>query len=160
MKKLNKNQWIAVGTGIVVVTFFLYGASFLNLFTPKTTTSMEAPQTGVQKEDEIVGQGQVASVGDTVTVHYVGELQNGKVFDSSLDRGQPFTFTLGAGQVIRGWDEGLVGMQVGGKRRLTIAPDYAYGSQAVGPIPANSTLIFEVQLLGVVKPAVGGAVAQ
>ncbi|MBX4195441.1 FKBP-type peptidyl-prolyl cis-trans isomerase [Candidatus Parcubacteria bacterium] len=109
--------------------------------------------TGYKKDDVVAGTGPAAAKGDKVTVHYVGTLTDGKVFDSSRDRGQPFVFTLGAGGVIRGWDEGVVGMRVGGTRRLTIAPDYGYGDRAVGPIPANSTLVFVVELLGVEKPA-------
>lgn len=85
--------------------------------------------------------------GDTISVHYTGTLLDGTKFDSSVDRGEPFTFTLGAGNVIRGWDEGLVGMKVGEKRKLTIPADMAYGSQSMGKIPANSPLVFEVELL-------------
>jgi len=101
--------------------------------------------------DLVVGQGAEATAGKTVSVHYTGTLTNGKKFDSSLDRGQPFKFPLGAGRVIKGWDQGVAGMKVGGKRKLTIPPELAYGNQAVGGdlIPANSTLIFEVELLGV-----------
>ena len=100
-------------------------------------------------QDLVVGTGATAATGDTVTVNYVGTLANGTKFDSSYDRGQPFTFRLGAGQVIAGWDQGVVGMRVGGKRRLTIPPSLGYGSQANGPIPANSTLIFEIELLSI-----------
>ena len=91
------------------------------------------------------GTGQAAKSGDTVTVHYTGTLQNGVKFDSSLDRQTPFIFTLGAGQVIPGWEQGILGMKVGEKRKLTIAPELAYGSAGVGAvIPPNATLIFEV----------------
>ncbi len=100
-------------------------------------------------EDLVVGSGAIAVTGDTLTVHYVGTLTNGQKFDSSYDRGQPFPFRLGAGSVIAGWDQGLVGMRVGGKRRLTIPPALGYGSQANGPIPANSTLIFEIDLISI-----------
>jgi FKBP-type peptidyl-prolyl cis-trans isomerase len=84
-----------------------------------------------------------------VSAHYVGTLANGTKFDSSLDRGQPFEFSLGAGQVIKGWDIGIAGMKVGGVRKLVISPELGYGQQAIGPIPAGSTLTFEVQLVGV-----------
>lgn len=100
-------------------------------------------------EDLVVGTGAVAVAGDRVTVHYVGTLLNGTKFDSSIDRGQPFVFTLGAGQVIAGWDQGVAGMRIGGKRRLTIPPSLGYGGQANGPIPANSTLRFEIDLLSI-----------
>jgi FK506-binding protein 2 len=87
-------------------------------------------------------------IGDTIKVHYTGTLTNGNKFDSSLDRGDPLSFTVGQGQVIKGWDEGLLGMKVGEKRKLTIAPHLAYGNRAVGGvIPANSTLIFETELV-------------
>jgi FKBP-type peptidyl-prolyl cis-trans isomerase len=100
-------------------------------------------------DDLVVGTGATAATGDTVVVHYVGTLTNGTKFDSSYDRGQAFAFRIGAGQVIAGWDQGVPGMKVGGKRRLTIPPSLAYGSQAVGSIPANSTLVFEIELLSI-----------
>jgi FKBP-type peptidyl-prolyl cis-trans isomerase FkpA len=98
-------------------------------------------------EDVVVGTGAAAASGDTLTVNYVGTLLNGTKFDSSIDAGQPLTFRLGVGAVIAGWDQGLVGMRVGGKRRLTIPPTLAYGNRQVGAIPPNSTLRFEVDLL-------------
>ena len=100
-------------------------------------------------EDMEVGTGIEAANGDRVTVHYTGWLIDGTKFDSSIDRGQPFVFLLGGGQVIQGWDRGVRGMQVGGIRKLTIPPELAYGDRPVGGglIPANSTLVFEVQLL-------------
>ena len=101
-------------------------------------------------EDLVVGQGVEAKEGNVITVNYTGWLENGTLFDSSLSPGRdPLVITLGAGQVIQGWDEGIPGMKVGGKRRLTLPPHLGYGNQAVGAIPANSTLIFEVALLGV-----------
>ncbi|HUC19974.1 MAG TPA: FKBP-type peptidyl-prolyl cis-trans isomerase [Candidatus Polarisedimenticolaceae bacterium] len=103
----------------------------------------------LQKTDEVVGTGTEAVAGKKVTVHYTGTLTNGTKFDSSVDRNQPFSFNLGGGQVIKGWDEGVVGMKVGGKRKLVIPPELGYGSQQVSSIPANSTLVFEVELLGV-----------
>ena len=105
---------------------------------------------GLQYWDIKVGTGPVATAGQTVKVHYTGWLTNGKKFDSSVDRGEPFTFPLGGGQVIKGWDEGVAGMKVGGKRQLRIPPQLGYGDRgAGGVIPANATLIFDVELLGV-----------
>jgi FKBP-type peptidyl-prolyl cis-trans isomerase len=105
---------------------------------------------GLRYTDLGTGQGDEARPGKTVEVHYTGWLENGTKFDSSLDRGRPFSFRLGAGQVIRGWDEGVAGMKVGGRRRLTIPADLGYGARgAGGVIPPNATLIFEVELLGV-----------
>ena len=101
-------------------------------------------------DDLVVGTGATAAVGDAVTVNYVGTLTNGTKFDSSYDRGQPYAFRIGAGQVIAGWDQGVSGMKVGGKRRLTIPPSLGYGNRANGAIPANSTLIFDVELLSIV----------
>jgi FKBP-type peptidyl-prolyl cis-trans isomerase len=100
--------------------------------------------------DLVVGNGATAQAGQSVVVHYTGWLTNGQKFDSSVDRNDPFDFRLGAGQVIPGWDQGVAGMQVGGKRKLTIPPNLAYGSRgAGGVIPPNATLVFEVELLAV-----------
>ena len=107
---------------------------------------------GLQYWDIKVGTGEVAKSGDKVKVHYTGWFTNGKKFDSSVDAHQPYTFTLGQGNVIKGWDEGVAGMKVGGKRQLRIPPELAYGEQGYkNIIPPNSTLIFDVQLLSVEK---------
>ncbi len=104
----------------------------------------------LQYEDITVGNGDTAQAGHTVTVHYTGWLTDGKKFDSSKDRNDPFQFNLGEGEVIRGWDEGVQGMQVGGVRRLTIPASLGYGARgAGGVIPPNATLVFEVELLAV-----------
>jgi FKBP-type peptidyl-prolyl cis-trans isomerase FkpA len=105
---------------------------------------------GLTIEDQVQGTGAAAAAGHSVTVHYTGWLTNGTKFDSSKDRNDPFVFHLGAGQVIRGWDEGVQGMLVGGKRKLTIPPEPGYGARgAGGVIPPNATLKFEVELLTV-----------
>ena len=108
------------------------------------------PSSGLQYIALKVGTGATAQAGQTVSVHYTGWLENGKKFDSSVDRGQPFSFPLGAGRVIKGWDEGVKGMKVGGKRKLIIPSNLGDGARgAGGVIPPNATLIFEVELLGV-----------
>ncbi|SRR5579871_1338754 len=111
---------------------------------PTTTSS------GLKYWDIVTGTGDTATDGQTVKVHYTGWLESGKKFDSSVDRGRPFEFLLGRGQVIKGWDEGVAGMKVGGKRQLHIPAELGYGSRgAGGVIPPNASLIFDVELLGV-----------
>ncbi len=110
--------------------------------------SEKITDSGLKYEDLAAGEGTAAAAGDTVVVHYTGWLTDGTQFDSSLDRREPFSFPLGGGRVIRGWDEGVAGMKVGGRRRLTIPPQLGYGAAgAGGVIPPNATLVFEVELL-------------
>lgn len=104
-------------------------------------------QNKLQIEDITKGTGQEVKNGDTVVMHYLGTLEDSTKFDSSYDRNDPFITEIGVGRVIKGWDEGVIGMKIGGKRKLVIPPELGYGSRAIGPIPANSTLIFEVELL-------------
>lgn len=120
----------------------------------KTDSAAGAQRTspgGLVIEDVKIGDGPVATKGKTVSVHYTGRLTDGTKFDSSYDRGQPIEFPLGAGVVIKGWDQGIDGMKVGGKRKLTIPPDLAYGARGTpgGPIPPNATLVFDVELTAV-----------
>lgn len=153
-----EGKWFFIGAGVLIV--FVVGAGLLlrqndlkggEKVEENTSTNNQptANVSGLKIEDLTVGTGAEAVAGKTVTVNYVGTLTDGTKFDSSYDRNQPFKFSLGAGQVIAGWDEGVAGLKVGGKRRLTIPPELGYGNQATGSIPANSTLVFEVELLGV-----------
>jgi len=114
------------------------------------TTPSDLTPGKLVKEDLVLGTGETAALGNDVLVHYVGRMANGVQFDSSVARRDPLDFSLGAGDVIRGWDEGIQGMKVGGKRRLTIPPELAYGEQGCGGvIPPRATLVFEVELLEV-----------
>lgn len=159
-----RNQQIIIGVIVLAVVavgvYLIYSASTkpgsgtasTQGGPPPIDSSIQTVTTasGLKYQDITVGTGSEAKAGDSVTVNYTGWLTDGTKFDSSLDRNQPFTFTLGQGSVIQGWDEGVAGMKVGGKRRLTIPPDLAYGSQgASGVIPPNATLIFDVELLSV-----------
>ena len=107
------------------------------------------PNVKFKTEDIKAGDGEEVHGGDYILIHYLGVLEDGTKFDSSYDRGQPFRTRIGVGEVIDGWDMGVIGMRVGGKRKLTIPPALGYGDRAVGSIPADSTLIFEVELLGI-----------
>jgi len=160
--KERKNVLIFIAIGIVVVGAIIYYSSATDMQESAEQqsnkqqaeitmdTKLQTLPDGLQIADLAVGTGNEAMSGKMVTVHYTGTLTDGVKFDSSLDRGTPFTFTLGVGQVIRGWDEGVMGMKVGGKRKLVIPPDLGYGSQGIGGvIPPNATLIFEVELLDV-----------
>jgi FKBP-type peptidyl-prolyl cis-trans isomerase FkpA len=112
-------------------------------------TNQTTTPSGLTYTDIVAGTGAIAETGQKASVHYTGWLKNGRKFDSSLDRNEPFEFTLGAGMVIRGWDEGVAGMKVGGKRRLEIPPALGYGNRGAGAvIPPNADLVFEVELLG------------
>lgn len=147
--------------GIIAIAIVIFASLFIFGIMPTPNNNTASTQKGetmdntipaqqgeLKIEDIIVGQGQEAKSGDTVSVHYTGTLENGKKFDSSLDRGQPFETKIGVGSVIKGWDQGIPGMHVGGRRRLTIPSDLGYGAQEAGAdIPPNSTLIFEIELL-------------
>jgi len=152
MKTLNQKKWVAVIIAIFVVGFFfVFGQGLISLFTDGDIKSTNMQQPELLVEDTLVGTGEEAKSGDRVTVHYTGRFVDGEVFDSSLVRKEPFQFVLGVGQVIKGWDDGVVGMKVGGKRILSVPPELGYGMSDYGPIPGGSTLIFEVELLKVDK---------
>ena len=142
---------IAVVLALAVLVLFF-------IFNPFTTVQENTP-TNLIVQDEVIGTGATANAGDLVTVNYTGKLANGTVFDTSVGK-QPFTFSLGTGQVIPGWDQGVAGMKVGGKRLLVVPPSLAYGPNDYGPIPGNSTLTFEVELLNVTSPTSTPAAAQ
>lgn len=148
MKKLSRNEWVAVIVALFVVGFFfIFGSGLLSLFSKNKVALQESSQLGVQ--DVVRGTGQAAVAGSRVIVHYVGRFEDGSVFDSSVDRNEPFPFVLGDERLIKGWNMGIEGMREGGRRVLTIPPELGYGAQQNGPIPPNSTLIFEVELLKV-----------
>lgn len=140
---------VAVTASIaVVLLFFVYG----NPFAPIQNglpDELSGASGQLIIQDEVVGAGDETQIGDKIVVHYVGKLSDGTVFDTSAG-GAPFQFTLGGGQVIPGWDQGLQGMKVGGRRLLVIPPDLAYGPSGYGPIPPNASLTFEVELVDIV----------
>jgi len=148
MTKTQLRTGIAVAAAIIVMVFFLFFNSIPVLTGGQGATPVPATTSSVVIQDIKAGTGLQAVPGANITVTYVGKLQNGTIFDQSA-RGSTFKFTLGAGRVIPGWEQGIQGMKVGGERILIIPPSLAYGSQAVGPIPANSTLIFDVKLVDV-----------
>jgi peptidylprolyl isomerase len=116
----------------------------------QASSSASSPSSQLKVEDTKIGEGREVKSGDTVSIHYTGTLENGTKFDSSYDRKEPFETKIGVGQVIKGWDEGVVGMKVGGKRHLVIPPDLGYGPDGSPPaIPPNSTLIFDVELVAI-----------
>jgi len=136
---------IAIGAiGFFIVSYFVYHKTRMGPPGTEITTA-----SGLKYVDEVVGTGKSPSPGKSVTVHYTGTLENGTKFDSSYDRGEPYSFPIGAGRVIRGWDEGVMTMKEGGKRKLIIPQELGYGSRGKGTIPPFATLIFEVELLKV-----------
>ncbi len=156
---MNKQFILFIIAIIIIAILVILGYQSRGTEVPAQEASVGVTQ-GPMIEDTLVGTStEEAKMGDTVTVHYVGTLADGTKFDSSIDRGEPFSFTIGAGQVIQGWEQGLLGMRVGGKRVLTIPPELGYGAQTVGPIPANATLKFEIELLNVVSASTSTAVS-
>ncbi|MES3004762.1 MAG: FKBP-type peptidyl-prolyl cis-trans isomerase [Patescibacteria group bacterium] len=150
MKTLDTKEWIAVVVAVFVVGFFfLFGQYFLSLINNDNTNQVSDNTPEVLIEETAPGTGDLAVAGKRVVVHYTGRFVDGTVFDSSVNRKEPFQFVLGVGQVIEGWDKGIEGMRVGGRRLLSVPPELGYGMNDYGPIPGGSTLIFEVELLKV-----------
>lgn len=125
------------------------GAEEKLLNSVKDSIDMDGGVNNMIIDDVVIGEGPEVKAGDSISVNYIGTLQNGQQFDNSYTTGTPFTFTVGEGRVIKGWDEGVVGMKKGGQRILVIPADLAYGTKAVGPIPANATLVFSIELLDI-----------
>lgn len=149
---MNKNIIVSSVIILLIIIVVIYFFMQKNINTASLSTASQNQREIQAMKVEILqqGTGNTAKSGDRITVNYVGTLEDGTKFDSSIDRGQPFTFTLGQKSVIRGWELGVEGMKVGEKRKLTIPPKLAYGEQgAGGVIPPNATLIFEIDLLGI-----------
>ena len=168
MKKLSRKEYLAVGVALIVAFGLLFYGNYIfsqnssspqkNLLTDESAAVSDAlvpdgvsNADGLIIADTVVGAGAAVKSGDTISVNYTGTLADATKFDSSYDRGEPITFVAGSGQLIKGFDEGVIGMKVGGKRRLTIPPELGYGDRDVGPIPANSTIVFDVQLVKIGK---------
>lgn len=135
---------------LALISVAVLAVAVIGYFLFNPDRNLETTASGLKYKDEVIGTGPSPQLGQTVEVHYTGRLENGTKFDSSLDRGQPFKFQIGKGKVIKGWDEGLMTMKVGGKRQLIIPPHLGYGAMGSPPkIPPNSTLIFDVELLDV-----------
>ncbi len=171
MNTSRRNQWIAVSVGIIVVAILFFGDNIWDLITGSNASAgMQSQEvtlgaqnpievtekaanisevSGIEIYDLKIGTGAEAAPGTTVKAHYIGTLADGSQFDSSLERGEPYEFKLGNGSVIKGLDLGVVGMKVGGIRQLVISPELGFGPQAIGSIPANATLTFQVELLEV-----------
>ena len=154
MKKLSKKEWIAVGVAVVFVGYTLFGGNIMSLFqnnlmgdNSHAAAASSKSASGVIINDVVVGQGAEVKIGQLVSVNYILSLSDGTVVQNSKDFGTLFKFTLGAGEVIPGWEQGFADMKVGGVRTIIIPPELAYGSNQAGPIPPNSTLIFTIELL-------------
>lgn len=155
MKKLSKKEWVAVAAAVIFVAYTMFGGDIMSLFQNNMSDDVLASVAvgsdeksgGLIVNDVVTGQGQVVKDGQKITAHYILSLSDGTVIQNSKDFGVPFQFTLGAGEVIKGWEMGFAGMKVGGVRTIIIPAELAYGSNQVGPIPPNSTLIFTVELI-------------
>lgn len=148
---MNTGTWIAITLAVIVALVFMFFGSGMFSSEPfeEVTLSPNQEQSQLMITDTEAGTGKEVVEGSTVTVSYVGRFEDGRVFDASANHGGSFTFTLGVDPVIEGWKQGLIGMKEGGKRTLTVPPELGYGANQYGPIPGNSTLIFDIELLKV-----------
>ncbi|OHA34767.1 MAG: hypothetical protein A2928_02895 [Candidatus Taylorbacteria bacterium RIFCSPLOWO2_01_FULL_45_15b] len=158
MRKLNVGEIIGVVLAVVLIVL-IFGQTYISGTTPIETNipnidGSSATSGGLVIEDIVVGTGEAVANGDLAVVHYTGTLEDGTKFDSSLDRGEPFGFIVGQGRVISGWEQGVIGMKEGGKRRLIIPPELAYGPTGAGNgvIPPNAKLFFDIELIQVERP--------
>jgi FKBP-type peptidyl-prolyl cis-trans isomerase len=154
MKK-SFNNYVGIVVALAVAGFMFYGMSYIysKIISNNQSESEKTTMNDLKIETIAEGSGDVAENGDNVYVNYVGTLEDGTEFDNSYKRGEPIDFILGTGRVIQGWEKGILGMKVGEKRKLTIPPNLAYGPNGQGPIPPNSTLLFDVELVKVIKAA-------
>lgn len=170
MRKLSKMEWVAVALAVVFVGYTMFGANIINILKNNSMNQNTASagdfdqnnqnqigSNGVIINDLKVGNGAEAKPGQILTVHYKLSLSDGTQIQNSKDFGEPFRFLLGAGQVIPGWEQGFMGMKVGGIRTIVIPPELAYGANGAGPIPPNATLVFTVELLSIDSPTVQSA---
>jgi len=151
MINLEKREWVAVVVGVFVVGFFfIFGPGLISVFNNNDNQNISfssGPEIDI--ENILIGGGKMAIAGSRVTVHYTARFTDGQILASSIIQGEPVQFLLGVGQVIEGWDKGIVNMREGGKRIITVPPEMGYGFVDYGPVPAGSTLIFEIDLLRV-----------
>jgi peptidylprolyl isomerase len=144
-----RNRQVRIIAIVIVAALAVSAIAYLISKKSGSTGTEVTTATGLKYVDITEGTGPTPAAGQLISVHYTGTLQNGTKFDSSVDRGQPYEFRIGTGAVIKGWDEGLMTMKVGGKRKLIIPPNLGYGPRGTPNIPANSTLLFDVELLGI-----------
>lgn len=150
MRNLEKKEWVAVVVAMFVVGFFfMFGPGLMSVFNNNNQNLSISSGPELDTEDVLIGGGKMAIAGSRITLHYTARFTDGQILASSIIQGEPVQFLLGVGQVIEGWDKGIVNMREGGKRIITVPPEMGYGFVDYGPVPAGSTLIFEIDLLKV-----------
>ncbi len=150
MRNLEKKEWVAVVVSIFIVGFFfMFGPAIMSVFRGDNQNLSLSSGPELEVQEVLIGGGKMAIAGSRVTLHYTARFTDGQILASSIIQGEPVQFVLGVGQVIEGWDKGIVNMREGGKRMITVPPEMGYGFIDYGPVPAGSTLIFEIDLLKV-----------